>query len=65
MIPKERSLDERGERLLKRILRQAFRQRRKKLKNTLKAFKIPEEFMDRRPEELNLEDFVRIVEMNL
>lgn len=65
MIPKERRLDERGERLLKRILRQAFRQRRKKLKNTLKAFKIPEEFMDRRPEELNLEDFVRIVEMNL
>ena len=65
MIPKPRPLDERGEKLLKKILRQAFKQRRKKLKNTLRAFKIPEEYMEKRPEELNLKDFVRIAEMNL
>ena len=65
MIPKPRPLDERGEKLLKKILRQAFKQRRKKLKNTLRAFKIPEEYMEKRPEELNLKDFVKIAEMNL
>ncbi len=64
MRPKERVLDERGEKVLKRILKQAFKNRRKKLKNALTGFKIPEDMSGRRPEELHLEDFIRIAEAN-
>ncbi len=64
MKPKERVLDERGEKTLKRILKQAFKNRRKKLKNALTGFKIPEEMSQKRPEELQLEDYIRIAEAN-
>jgi len=64
MKPKERVLDERGEKTLKRILKQAFKNRRKKLKNALTGFKIPEEMSQKRPEELKLDDFIRIAEAN-
>ncbi len=65
MKPRDRMLDERGEKILKRILKQSFKNRRKKLKNALTGFKIPQEMSERRPEELRLEDFIRIAEVNV
>ncbi len=64
MKPKKRLLNERGEKILKRILKQAFKNRRKKLKNALTGFKIPQEMSGKRADELRLEDFIRIAEAN-
>ena len=51
------------ERLFKRIIKQAFSQRRKKMRNTLKSFEIELEdpIFQKRPEELSVDDFVNIV----
>lgn len=49
--------------LYKRVIKQAFQQRRKKLRNTLKSYGIDmtDEIYQRRPEELGVDDFVSIV----
>ena len=49
--------------LYKKVIKQAFQQRRKKMKNTLKSFALPleDEIFQKRPEELSVEDFVNIV----
>lgn len=49
--------------LLRRVVKQAFQQRRKKMRNTLKSFNIDTEnpIFQKRPEELGVEDFVNIV----
>lgn len=49
--------------LFKRIIKQAFQQRRKKMRNTLKSFALDLEdpLYQKRPEELGVSDFVNIV----
>lgn len=52
-----------NEHLFKQIVKAGFNQRRKKLSNSLKILEIPEvlqdhEFMDKRAEELSIEDFI-------
>ncbi len=51
------------EQLFKRVVKQAFQQRRKKMRNTLKSFDIDQEndIFQKRPEELGVDDFVTIV----
>ncbi|MHA6697813.1 16S rRNA (adenine(1518)-N(6)/adenine(1519)-N(6))-dimethyltransferase RsmA [Chryseobacterium sp. A321] len=54
--------------LFKQIVKNGFGQRRKKLSNALKALGIPEElkshaFMDKRAEELSVEDFIRFTHL--
>ena len=53
------------EKLFKQIVKQAFSQRRKMLRNTMKAFLkddpiLNEEFFKQRPEQLSLEDFIQL-----
>ncbi|KKT63517.1 MAG: Ribosomal RNA small subunit methyltransferase A [Candidatus Giovannonibacteria bacterium GW2011_GWC2_44_9] len=43
------------------VLRAAFQKKRKMLRHSLKQFKIPQKYQNRRPEELSLEDWVKIV----
>jgi len=49
--------------LFRSVVKQAFQQRRKKMRNTLKSFNIDAEkpIFQKRPEELAVEDFVNIV----
>lgn len=51
------------EKLYRRVIKQAFQQRRKKMRNTLKSFNIDMEdpIFQKRPEELGVDDFVNIV----
>ncbi len=52
---------------LKKVVKTTFNQRRKMLRNTLKAFQnytnIPPEFLTRRPESLSVEDFVLLTQI--
>ena len=49
--------------MYRRVIKQAFQQRRKKLRNTLKSFDIDQELeiYQKRPEQLGVQDFVNIV----
>lgn len=49
--------------LYKRIVKQAFSQRRKKMRNTLKSFdlQLEDSIFQKRPEQLGVEDFIKIV----
>ncbi len=54
-----------NEQLFKKIVKQTFGQRRKMLRNTLKAFSknaafLADPFLKKRPEQLSLEEFVRL-----
>ena len=51
------------ESLYKRVIKQAFSQRRKKMRNTLKSFDLDleDEIFQKRPEQLGVHDFVNIV----
>jgi 16S rRNA (adenine1518-N6/adenine1519-N6)-dimethyltransferase len=53
-----------NERLFFRVVRQSFNQRRKMLRNSLKSFllnlNIDDERFDKRPEQLDVDDFVEI-----
>ncbi len=54
--------------LFKQIVKTGFNQRRKKLSNALKSLVIPEvlkshEFMDKRAEELSVEDFIELTQL--
>lgn len=46
------------------IVKKAFNSKRKKVSTTLKGFVLPEEFKNKRPEELSLQDFLEIVAKN-
>jgi len=60
---KEASGPECDYKLFRRVVKQAFQQRRKKMRNTLKSFNIDTEnpIFQKRPEELGVADFVNIV----
>ena len=51
--------------IYKRLIKQAFQQRRKKMRNTLKSYNLDltHEIFQKRPEELGVADFVNIVNM--
>ena len=54
-----------NEKLFRRVVKQAFSQRRKMLRNTMKAFikgdaLLAKEFFQQRPEQLSVEDFVKL-----
>ena len=55
------------QKLFKRVVKQAFSQRRKMLRNTMKAFikgdaVLNESFFDQRPEQLSLEDYIQLTQ---
>ena len=43
------------------IIKKAFNSRRKKISSTLKGMSLPENFKDKRPEELSVQDFLQII----
>ncbi len=62
---KENAAIDCDERLFKQIVKQAFSQRRKMLRNTMKSFlkdspRLQEAFFQKRPEQLSVEDFVQL-----
>ena len=62
---KEKPTIHTNEKLFKQVVKQAFSQRRKMLRNTMKAFMkgddlLKEDFFTRRPEQLSLEDYIQL-----
>ncbi len=53
------------EKLFERIIKRAYMNRRRKLKNALKPYKVPSVYENARAEELSLEDFMEITKENL
>ncbi|WP_010180042.1 16S rRNA (adenine(1518)-N(6)/adenine(1519)-N(6))-dimethyltransferase RsmA [Aquimarina agarilytica] len=56
------------EKLFKAVVKQAFNQRRKTLRNSLKSFEIPEEktennILQNRPEQLSVADFIKLTQL--
>ncbi len=68
-LQRKEKLEQVNERLLKQLVKQAFSQRRKKLRNTLSSF-FPKEYLqqdifDLRPEQLSLSDFIDLTNQSV
>jgi len=64
LVPIYRNFDKNFENKLFEIIKITFSQRRKKIKNTLKNFGMKID-IDKRPEELSLEDFINLTKLCL